>query len=907
MKLFFAVLLLVFQHSALAVPKTAATGPIKVTSVEGIDEYRLANGLQVLLAQDDSKPTVTVNVTYKVGSRHENYGETGMAHLLEHLLFKGSPKYPLVWGEFTKRGMRANGSTWTDRTNYFASFTYDRANLEWYLRWSADAMVNSYIAKKDLDSEMTVVRNEMEMGENNPVSKTIDRMSGAAYDWHNYGKSTIGARADVENVDIGRLKSFYKQFYQPDNATLIVSGKFDTATTLKIISDAFGKLPKPARVLARQYTIDPVQEGERTVHVRRPGGTAAVMAAYHMPATGHPDGAAVELLEDILGDTPTGRLYKALVETQLAASVFSYGPRFKDPTLGFYGAQLAPDAPVEPVRAAMVKTLESIEKNPITAEELERIRGKWLKNWDLSFSDPEQIGVAMSESIALGDWRTYFLRRDQVRALKLADVQRVANERFISNNRTIGIFEPTEKPIRAPLPALFDVATLTKDYKGGPAVAKGEAFDATPGNLDKRTERITLASGIKLALLEKKTRGEVVTGNVSLGFGTVESLKGQATLASVMAGTLDRGTKTLSREQIQDQFDQLKAQVGFGGGAGALGASFTTTKPNLQKTLDLIFEVMKNASFPTAQIEQYKTEAITGIKNAEKEPEQIVTLALARNGNPYPKDDVRYAYSNEESLTALNAVSAEQIRAFHQRFLGAQYAQISIVGDFDAKAARQQIEAKLATWKSSEPVARVPDPYVPAKTGDLKFETVDKQNAYFAVESKLALKDDDADYPALVMANFLFGGGQDSRLWNRIREKDGLSYGTWSSLNASSWEANATWSAGAIYAPQNLSKVRTAFTEELQKVIKDGFSEQEVKGGIKSLLQRRSLSRAQDGNLTSTLGAFMRLDRTFAVSAKLDDQLQKLTAAQVNEAFRKYIVPSGFVYAVAGDFSKAKP
>ena len=161
----------------------------EVTRVEGITEYRLKNGLQLLLVPDDSKPSTTVNVTYRVGSRHESYGETGMAHLLEHLLFKGTPTTRNLWAEFTKRGLRANGTTWYDRTNYFATFSASDDNLRWYLGWQADAMINSFIARADLDTEMTVVRNEMEAGENNPSRVLLQQTLAAMYQWHNYGKS----------------------------------------------------------------------------------------------------------------------------------------------------------------------------------------------------------------------------------------------------------------------------------------------------------------------------------------------------------------------------------------------------------------------------------------------------------------------------------------------------------------------------------------------------------------------------------------------------------------------------------------------------------------------------------------------------------------------------------------------
>ncbi len=234
----------------------------------------LPNGLQVLLAPDDSKPTTTVNLTVRVGSRHEGYGETGMAHLLEHMVFKGTPTTRNAWAEFSKRGLRANGSTWVDRTNYYASFAANDANLRWYLGWEADAMVNSFVARRDLDTEMTVVRNEMEMGENSPGRILFEKTMSAMYQWHNYGKSTIGARADVENVDIGRLQAFYRTYYQPDNATLIVSGQFDPAKVLDWIQQSFGRIAE-----AQAHAAAPVHArpgaGRRAQRHPAPGGRHA--------------------------------------------------------------------------------------------------------------------------------------------------------------------------------------------------------------------------------------------------------------------------------------------------------------------------------------------------------------------------------------------------------------------------------------------------------------------------------------------------------------------------------------------------------------------------------------------------------------------------------------------------------
>ncbi|MCA9796744.1 MAG: insulinase family protein, partial [Candidatus Eremiobacteraeota bacterium] len=227
---------------SVALAETLPAGVQQVTSVEGLTEYKLDNGMHLLLFPDPTSPKITVNITYLVGSRNEGYGETGMAHLLEHLMFKGSTNHTNVPEELTAHGARPNGTTWYDRTNYFETFPASDENLEWALNLESDRMVNSFIAKKDLDSEMTVVRNEFESGENNPTSILMERVFSTAFLWQNYGNATIGARSDIERVPIERLQAFYHKYYQPDNAILMVAGKIDPEKTLALVAQKFGSI-----------------------------------------------------------------------------------------------------------------------------------------------------------------------------------------------------------------------------------------------------------------------------------------------------------------------------------------------------------------------------------------------------------------------------------------------------------------------------------------------------------------------------------------------------------------------------------------------------------------------------------------------------------------------------------------
>ena len=872
-----------------------------VTAVEGVEEHRLPNGLQVLLIPDDSKPTTTVNLTYRVGSRHENSGETGMAHLLEHMLFKGTPKHPRAWEDFQKRGLAANGSTWYDRTNYTASFAADAANLSWYLGWLADSMVNSYVARKDLDTEMTVVRNEMERGENNPSRILSHRTMALMFDWHNYGQSTIGARADIENVDIPRLQAFYRLYYQPDNATLTVSGKFDGALILQRIVDAFGAIPKPTRQLPVLYTLDPVQDGERSVTLRRVGGTPLIQLGYHVPAGPARDYAAVELLGVILGDTPSGRLYKRLTQKQLASQVSSYSYALHDPGVLFAGAQLAPGQDVDKARAELIAVVESIAREPIGAAELARAKVKWLKDWDQSFTNPETIGLAMSESIAQGDWRLFFLTRDRVRGAQLADVQRVAEQYLVPANRTLGIYLPTEAPQRAPALARVDLAEAMQEFKPQAAAAKVEAFEATAANIDARTQTFAVGN-LKGALLPKGTRGSAVTAVLVLHHGDEKSLFGQNAVGQAVSALLDKGSKTLTREQVQDRLDALNTELGVTYSPGRVTVSLKSRREQLPAAIELVGDLLRNPAFPPEALDEFKRTALTAIEQQRKDPGALARNTLDRLGNPYPRGDVRYKPSFEELIDDYRSLTTERVREFHRRFYGAGSGEFSAVGDLDAAKVRASLQAALGGWDSGAPYTRVAQPLVAVKPEQLLIATPDKPNANMLVRLPFPLNDTDSDYPALMVANHLLGAGGSSRLWKRIRESQGLSYDVRSQVDWFNIDRNSIWQASAIFAPQNRAKVEAAFREELARALTDGFTAQELAEGKASLLNFRQLARAQDTGVAFTLANNLFLGRTYAIQAKVDAAIGQLTLEEVNAALRKYLAPERLVLVFAGDF-----
>jgi len=883
---------------AADVPVALPSGVTQGPSAEGISEYRFSNGFKLLLMPDASKPTVTVNMTYLVGSRQENYGETGMAHLLEHLMFKGTPQHSAIPQEFSKRGMNFNGTTSLDRTNYYEFFQASDDNLQWALGMEADRMLNSFIARKDLDSEMTVVRNEFESGENSPGSVMVKRMQSVAFDWHNYGNATIGNRSDIEHVKIENLQAFYRTYYQPDNAVLLVAGKFDPAKVLTWVNQRFGKMAKPTRTLPDFWTVEPTQDGERQFTIRRSGDVQLVYAGYKIPAGLHIDSDAIGIAADILADTPNGRLHKLLVESGKASEILQFQLGGYAPGLQIIGAVVKKGESLEPVRQALTDAIESFATTPPTEAEMTRIRVSNANAYEKLLSDHQRIGIALSNVLALGDWRLLFAGRDQVDKITSQQVAAAAAKYFRRDNRTVGLFIPEDQPQRSEIPATPSVESALQAYQPRAAIATGEAFDTSPANLDQRTQHLRVG-GLKLALLPKKTRGQTVSVRIKLNWGDAQTLFGKKTVAAMTDGMLERGSQTMTREQLADEFARLK----LSGNA----YSFQTTRGNLDAALRLMSDVLQHPRFDAADFEQLRKQTLVSLESSRNDPTALASRALAQHFDHYPVGDWRAARSLDQQIAEVQAVTLEEVKAFHRNFYGASSGEIAIVGDFDADAAARTIQQTLGNWNSAAPYQRVLQEYAEVAPTRQLINTPDKENGTYLAKLSLDMRDEDPDYAALVVANYLIGGASmKSRLADRVRQREGLSYSIGTSLAVGAISNAGQFGIGAIAAPQNLDKVDSAIREELQAVIKQGFTTDELERAKSGIRQQREQARAQDDTISNGWVSLLDLDRSYAWAAQLDQRIAALTLEQVNDALRRRLLPEKMSVVIARDESKAK-
>ena len=895
---------------AAAAPAAVAAVPAPVRELGGIEEYRLPNGLQVLLFPDATQTTTTVNITYRVGSRHESPGEYGMAHLLEHMLFKGTQRQKDIPGAMAQRGVRFNGTTTVDRTNYFASFNANADTLAFLLDLEADRMVNSRVAKADLDTEMTVVRNEFERGENQPFAVLAQRVNAAAFAWHPYGHATIGPKSDIENVPIEKLQGFDKRYYRPDNATLLIAGAFDKAATLALIGKHFGAVARPAAPVPQPYTVEPAQDGERTVVVRRVGGQPILLANYHVPAITHPDTPALIVYGLLMSLQPSGQLYKQLVEPKLALAAGIGGSGGVDPNLSSAYAVLPPDADVAKVEAQLLDLAEGRgdgrTAKPFDESELARVRDIAVNSYRQQMKNPEALIQQISGLIAAGDWRLLFQLMDDIPKVTLADVERVRSAYFKPANRTLGRYLPAPAVERVEIPAAPPLAERLAALKAPPKVEEGEQLDPVPAVLETRTARAVLPSGIALHTLKKQTRGNTVVLQMQLRWG-----ERSATFArngtGLVGALMDEGSAGYSKQQLQDALIKLRANLNISSYDQGASIFISAERDTLLPALRVAADALRKPLFPQDAFDREVKAAIAGIEASRQEP--AVLRQEATRGHYNQARGVKlghpdYVLSVDERIANLKATTLDDVKRFYADYWAANDAQVSVVGALPDGLA-DEVGKLFGDWKKPAAPKYVRHTPQHVAVPPARFDAIarDKANAIVRLHETLPLNAEEADYPALELAVHIFGGGGlESRLSERVRQKEGLTYGIGASLSAGFWGNAGNFSIQASFAPDKRERVIAVVQEEIARMTAEGVTAAELARAKKDILEGRKQGRADPGALVGGLTSLAERGETWAAAQKRDDALAAVTVEQANAAWRQHIKADGFVISTAGDF-----
>ncbi len=880
--------------------------PTFVTSVEGVKEYSLNNGLQILLVADAAINNVVVNVVYHVGSRQEGYGETGMAHLLEHMMFKGSKKFSSIKQTIADKGASANGTTWYDRTDYFEILPANDSNLTWALDMESDRMVNSLMKNEDLQKEFSVVRNEFEAGENYPDNILQERILSAMYLWHNYGKSTIGSKEDIERVPISNLKVFYQKYYQPDNATLIVGGKFDEKKTLEWIAKYFGHIPKPSRVIQPAYTVEPSQDGERYVELKRNGDISYIAMAYHTPAYSDPDYVANDAVVNILTNDPSGIFYKALVEPKLATKVWGWSPNLYDPGFSYFGCSVPQGKSLDSAENVFRAAADKLPSASITQEDVDRAKNALNKQVSDFQNNTLNFCIGLAEVIGAGDWRLFYIYKERLEKLTLADVQAALHKYYLPSNRTWGVFIPdkgadTQRVVVAERP---DINALVKNYKGKATVARTETFEVSIPNIKKHIVSGTLANGMKYELLKKPAKGDKIYANFVFKVGDENSLTGKNIIPDLTARMLKNGTTTKSKKDINDLLDKIKTSLYISGGGAGIYADLITDSSNLNAALDLLADIMLHPSFDKTEYDKMLLDMKGELEANASNPQYVAFQTVNKKTTLYPKGHPLYPESIDERLNDLQNVSLNSLKDFYNSFYGANHAYCAFAGNIDAPAIKSFLEKSFGSFTSRQSYTEIAEKYFSVNGSLENINIPDKKNAVLFGRINVPLKEDDSDCAALEIANEMLGGGAflSSRIPQRLRESEGMSYGAGSFLSSSYKYPSSSWGVYAIFNPVYKNRLDSAMRDVISKTLQSGFKEDELKKAVSSWLEQRQTYLGDDQSLAWRLTNYLSDGKDLNFYSDYENKAKSLKLEQVNAALRKYISLDKITFIYAGDF-----
>lgn len=880
--------------TAVGAQGTAPSSAASITA--GVRETVLPNGLKVITKEVRNAPVVSFAVWYKVGSRNEHTGITGVSHLLEHLLFKGTKKYGL--GEISRtlfvNGASFNASTYYDWTNYYETLSSDR--LELAMQIEADRMINSRIDKADLDSEMSVVRSELEGRENSPSTLLYQAVQAAAFQAHPYQWPIIGWRTDVENVSRDAIYNYYKTFYGPNNATVVIVGDFETTKALELVNKHFGKLkriPEPPQV----YTSEPPQRGERRLEVRRAGSLPMTLIAFRTPEAKHPDFYALDVLAMVLGEGRVSRLYQALVEKQLATEVDAGAPSMRDPYLFTVSATARPGTTADQLEKALLAEVEKIRKEPITAQELERVKNQIEASFvfqnDSVTAQANQLGYwAMTD-----DWRYLSTYLDRIRALKPADIQKVAEKYFVTDSRTVGHFIPTSQAAPAGPPPREASARVEKSKKGARPVPLPKPSPAA--KLTRNVQRFKLDNGISVVVQENPTNPTFAVRG-SIPAGSILDPQGKDGLAAITAAMLTRGTEKRSALEFASALANRGASLTAGGGnlATSLSARGRTQEFNL--VMDLLAEMLRQPAFPADQLDRLKGQALAGLEQEKDDPDSRASRAFERQ--IYPAGHPLRPASLEEAEAAIKGITRQNVVDFYRSQYGPDRMILVIAGDVKADQVKQALQARLGGWPKNPQAKPIPtvDLTLQTKPERIAISIPDKSETSILWGHAGGLKRSDPDFYATQVLNMILGGGGalNSRLGDVIRDEQGLAYGVFSFYDSDLYPGPFQVSLGTN--PSNAERAITSLQSEIRRIREQGVTQREVDEAVAYQTGRFPLRLETNAGLSEVLWVMEFYNLGPDYIDKYGDYYRAVTVAQVNEAARKHLHPDMATLVIAG-------
>ena len=900
------------------------TGQIATPAVGEVTETTLENGLKVLLKEAHTSPLVSVWCWYKVGSKDEAPGATGISHYCEHINFKGTENFPKedVKGLIERKGGSWNGYTWIDQTCYLS--TLSRDGLDLILRLEADRMHRCLYDDEEILAERTVIISELEGGENNPEEVLDREVVAAAYRAHPYKWPTIGWRGDLDLITPDMLREYYRRHYVPNNATLVVVGDFDTKEALGRIEEHFGSIPRgeePRRV----GTVEPPQVGERRVMVEREGEATYLQIAYHAPAVSDPDAHAYLLLDGVLSGgkgvsiwsgefdrtRKSSRLYRRLVDGNLAARASSSFVPAQHPYLHTFLFTIKEGVEPAAVEAAFDEEVERLIADGPTEREFEKAVKQVRAAMVLGADSVTKVAHELGFFETIHDHRWYLDFLPSIGSVTRDDVTRVAKQYLRKSNRTVGLSAPSlGKGADAPPVAGHGHHVRSPAYhhrpdgSGDPRVP---AVAASPGEAGAAPAAGAAAAGVSptrhvlpnglVAILQENPLTPSVCLSIRLATGAGQDPRGKTGRANLAAKLLDAGTTSKSKADIAELVDSTGAAMGIGADSHSVDIHVSSLGEDLPTILSLVSDLAREPVFPQEEIDRMRDRLLLAIReerdDTRSEADRGLREAIYPEGHPYRYPVIGY----EDDVKGL---LRDDLVAFQRETFTPKGATLVLVGDFRQEEARRLIEEHFVSWQTDvEPPSQdVPDvPWL-----ERPVETIipmrNKTQADVAFGCRGIRRQHPDYYPVSLMNMILGRFGMGGRLGQNIREEKGLAYYAYSVFWASLGPGPFAVRVGAN--PKGVEPAVEAIRAEIRRIQDELVTEEELQE-VKDYLVG-SLPRAIETNqgIASQIQAMEFFELGLDYLQRYPEYVRAVTREQVQEAARKHIDPNGFALAIAG-------
>ncbi|RED22552.1 zinc protease [Flavobacterium cutihirudinis] len=896
----------------------------KIKELGGIEEYLYQpNGMNILLLQDNASPVATVQIVYRVGSKHEVLGNTGSTHLLEHLMFKGTPSFNKKNGNtitdvLQNTGAQLNATTWYDRTNYFETLPSDKIELA--IQIEADRMRNSLLLKEDKEAEMTVVRNEFERGENDPNSLLDKEIWAAAYIAHPYHHSTIGWKSDIEKAPIEVLRNFYNTYYWPDNATLTIIGDFRKENVFGLIEKYFGKITKAPNVMPQPYTEEPEQYGARKIVVRKPGELGVINKAYKIPGALHEDLPALNILGEIIGAGPSAILNKTFVDSRMGIYAYASATNFKEVGLFTIGVGFPMTSKHEDIDAKISEVVAKIQKEGVTQDEVNRVVAKVSAQTILARDGSGVIASELNEAIASGDWTDFVTGIDRLKKVTPADVLRVAQKYLIEDQSTTGYFIPKQSgsqeqdtaqanhfiPENGPFYYRHPEDEHGHD-KSSSEISFSELKNASEVSLEEnaieksgsayKREKI---AGIDVVSVKTSAK-DFVTVAASISLGNYASESKNTMIPALTASMLSKGTTLNDKFKFSEKLQKLGVNLSVNASPFKVNIGFKCLKKDLDQVVTLLAEELRNPLFDAKEFENLKQQFIGNTQQNLNDPGERGDIALAQA--IYPKTNPNYSLSVEADIQNIKNATLDEVKAFHKKYFGPASMRLVIVGDTDGANLGTSLKKSFKNWNGGvvENLKFDEAAKVAAKTEVVTI--AEKPSAELYVGQYTGLKRTDADYIPFYIGNYTLGAGFAGRLMQTVRDEDGLTYNISSGLGGNI-QTGGYWFVNASFNPELFQKGLDATMVQVDKWVKNGITATELENKKTNLIGSFKVGMSTTNGMARTILGFIERGLEPNYIEQYPNDIQKATLQQVNDAIKKYIQLDKMIIIKAGSLDK---